>query len=81
MTAMSITKRLTQPRRDLLEALVARGGSMRGAVLSVPNRRLASIMSFNQLVKWVRPINQTSKNLEEWTLEITVDGRSALNAN
>lgn len=68
--------KLTGPRKTLLDFLCERGGEVRGKILTTPQRRLASLMQHDGLVRW-EPTFRT-KSLDRWTLRVTVDGLRAL---
>ena len=69
-------KRLSEPRRQVLQASVETGGSLPGRELSVPAKRVASRMVRDGLVQWSVP-DDRPPHLDDWTLNITDVGRSA----
>jgi hypothetical protein len=71
-------RKLSAPRRRLLERLNNSGGQIVGRHINIPSRSLASRMSMDGLVRWERPLASRHANLDEWTLHIEPAGRAAL---
>jgi hypothetical protein len=69
---------LTKPRRGLLEALVMYGGSLKAEALTIPDRRLATIMQRDGLVALKAPAISSRHTCLGQTLHITDKGREAL---
>lgn len=70
--------KLSPPRAALLRRLVAAGGAQKGKFLTVPARRLASLMQGDGLVRWEAGAGRTGGNLDAWTLHITEAGFAAI---
>lgn len=68
--------KLSKPRRDLLDFLFEQGGEVKGKLISVPWRRLATQMASADLVRW-EPGYPKSKR-DRWTLRITEIGLQAI---
>jgi hypothetical protein len=73
-----MAKKLSSPRRNLLECLSAAGGALPGRTLSIPERCLASRMNLDRLVLWDPPPDGRTNNLDMWELRITTTGEEAL---
>ena len=72
--------KLSEPRRKLLEVLIAvEGGNLPAKWLSIPTRNLASRMQRGGLVMWKASIESNRHSLKGQTLYITSAGRRALN--
>lgn len=69
---------ISKPRRDLLDALVTYGGTLKATQLTVPDRRLATRMQSDGLVQWRAPAIQSRHTCIGQTLHITDAGRAAL---
>ena len=70
--------KLTKPRRDLLEALTMYGGQLKAEQLTVPDRRLATMMQRDGLVAWKAPAIQSRHTCLGQTVHITDAGRAAI---
>lgn len=74
-------KKLSKPRRRLLEALLTYGGRLKATQLTVPDRGLATCMQRDGLVEWICPDNQSRQTCIGQTACITAAGRAALSVN
>jgi hypothetical protein len=70
--------KLSRPRRELLQALVKAGGSLKARQLTVPARGLATRMQSDGLVQWEKPtLDECLAGLGQ-SLHITDAGRIIL---
>ncbi|MGY3582352.1 hypothetical protein ACVIGB_000724 [Bradyrhizobium sp. USDA 4341] len=70
--------RLSKPRRTLLETLAVRGGTVKAEQLTVPDRRLATRMQSDGLVRWEMPDIQSRHSCIGQRVTLTDAGREAL---
>jgi hypothetical protein len=73
--------KLSTPRKTLLETIAARGGTVKAEQLTVPDRRLATRMQSDGLVRWDMPEVQSRHSCVGQWVTLTEAGREALNPN